>query len=255
MPSQSSDTLSFGRYLKAIRESRKIALSSVADQLRVSIWHLMLIEAEDHDKLPDEVYVKGTVKAYAEAVGVDPADIIERYEINRRVWRRSLESEQELLKSGKRSVFRMMLALGVLSAVAFASITAVNRFQIPAGKSSEESPETHATDPKAFVFFEHDAQTPDPLEENTYTLNDRLRLKFVAMSEIRIEIRIDDGIHEHYMLNPKDELQVEAAEHFHFMISDANGARIYFNEQAVYLKGEPGESVNVLIRKKQAGQP
>lgn len=247
--------LSFGRYLKAIRESRNMALSTVADQLRVSIWHLMLIEAEDHEKLPDEVYVKGTLKAYAETIGVDPADIMERYEINRQAWRRSVKSEQELLKSGKHSVYRMMVALGALAAVVVISIVLFDRFHAPGGIDPKEDADAKREEPLEFVLFEQAVGHHDETENPVYTLNDRLRLKIVAVSETRIRLRIDDSKQEQLTLNPRDEMQVEASERFALVVSDPQGINVYFNGKRIDLQGKPGESVSVLLRKKITETP
>ncbi len=247
--------LSFGRYLKAIRESRRIAISSVADHLRVSIWHLMLIETEDHEKLPDEVYVKGTLKAYAEVIGVDPADIVQRYEINRKAWLESAKSEQDLMRSGKHSVYRMTVALGVLLIVVIISITVFKGLNAPVTEYMDEPGLAASQAPQAFVFFEHEPAPPGDNEEYAYTLNDRLRLKLVALAETRIHLAIDGHSPEQYTLNPRDEMQVEASEALHLTLSDTHGVKVFINNHAVNLKGAPGEAVNVLIRKKEAEKP
>ena len=248
---QTPYTQSFGRYLKAIRESQGIALSSVADHIRVSIWHLMLIETEDHEKLPDEVYVKGTLKAYAETIGVDPADIVQRYEMNRRVWLESSKSEQDLIRSGKHSVYRMIVSLGVLLIVVIASTTLFKGMNAPIKDYMDETGHAASQTPQAFVFFEHQI-APGDNEENDYTLNDRLRLKLVARAETRINLSIDGRSHEQYTLNPRDEMQVEASEALHLILNDTQGVRVYINNQAVNLKGAPGEALNVLSHKQEA---
>ncbi len=53
------ETISFGRYLQAIRLEKKISLEQVAEQTRVGLRNLLLVEQEDHEQLPAEVYVKG----------------------------------------------------------------------------------------------------------------------------------------------------------------------------------------------------
>jgi len=250
----SSHSTSFGRYLKAIRENRNIAISSVADQLRVSVWHLSLIEAEDHEKLPDEVYVRGTLRAYAEYIGVDPADIIERYEINRSVWLQSTAAEREILSSGKHSVFRMTVALCVLALVVVTSIMFSEKY------SHRELPGSAAIVPDAaghidFVYYASDIPDED-VESGTFQAdipgNHRdgwIHLRLVALSEIRVEIHIDDGERESFRFNPKDEMRVEAKEQFRLYVSDAGGIRIYLNDHPLAMDGEPEQGVNIVIRK------
>lgn len=250
----SSHSASFGRYLKAIRESRNIAISSVADQLRVSVWHINLIEAEDHAKLPDEVYVRGTLRAYAEYIGIDPADIIERYEINRSAWLQSTAAEREILSSGRYSVFRMTVALGVLAAVAVTSIILFEKY------SPRELPVTVTEAPEAaghadFVYYAseipHEGVGSETLQADTPG-NHRdgwIHLRLVALSEIRVEIHIDDGEKESFRFNPKDEMRVEAKEQFRLYVSDAGGIRIYLNDHPLAMDGEPEQAVNIVVRK------
>ena len=250
----SSHSTSFGRYLKAIRENRNIAISSVADQLRVSVWHLSLIEAEDHGKLPDEVYVRGTLRAYAEYIGVDPADIIERYELNRKAWLQTTAAEREILSSGRYSVFRMTVALCMLAAVAVTSIILFEKY------SPRELPVTVTEAPEAaghadFVYYAseipHEGVGSETLQADIPG-NHRdgwIHLRLVALSEIRVEIHIDDGERESFRFNPKDEIRVEAKEQFRLYVSDAGGIRIYLNDHPLAMDGEPEQDVNIVVRK------
>ena len=250
----SSYSASFGRYLKAIRESRNIAISSVADQIRVSVWHLSLIEAEDHEKLPDEVYVRGTLRAYAVYIGVDPADIIERYEINRNAWLHATAAEREILSSGRYSVFRMTIALCVLAAVA---VTSISLFEKHAHRElpgpATETPEVAGL--ADFVYYASEipdeAGRSDSLQAGAFgnRMDGWIHLRLVALSEIRVEIHIDDGEKESFSFNPKDEMRVEAKEQFRLYVSDVGGIRIYLNDHPLDVDGEPGQDVNIVIRK------
>ena len=56
------DSLSFGRYLQAIRLEKKISLEEVSAQTRIGLSSLSMIEQEDIERLPDEVFVKGFLR-------------------------------------------------------------------------------------------------------------------------------------------------------------------------------------------------
>ena len=80
MPSfEDKVTLSFGRYLQAIRLEKAISLEVVSKETRIRKDMLALIEEENHNKLPDEVFVKGFIRAYAEAIGADGDEAVRRY--------------------------------------------------------------------------------------------------------------------------------------------------------------------------------
>lgn len=252
----SSPSLSFGRYLKAIRESKNIALSTVAEQIRVSVWYLTLLEAEDHEKLPDDVYVKGTLRAYAKTIGVDSDDIIERYEINRRAYKQALQSERDLLASGKHSAMRMVTALGALAVVVMFSIMTFNRLDAPSGDTETGGGSADSETPLEFVFFEDTprktAESVENNENRAYQWNGRMHLRLVATSENRIELRIDDGKTTYYQLHPKDEIQVEASERLALYVDDTDGIRIYFNGRPVAPEGSPDKGTRMLFRGKRA---
>ncbi|MFC1489532.1 helix-turn-helix domain-containing protein, partial [Thermodesulfobacteriota bacterium] len=73
------NSLSIGRYLKTIRREKGISLKEVSRKTKIGVDTLLLIEKEDHEGLPGEVFVKGFLRAYAKAVGVDDDVVIQRY--------------------------------------------------------------------------------------------------------------------------------------------------------------------------------
>ena len=75
------ESLSFGHYLQAIRLEKKISLEKVSEETRIGLDILKLIDKEDHDNLPAEVFVKGFLRAYARAIGADGEEAVWRYEL------------------------------------------------------------------------------------------------------------------------------------------------------------------------------
>lgn len=71
---------SFGSYLSREREFRKISLKEVASATRIGSATLQAIEQDDFKKLPGKAFVRGYLKAYAQHVGLDVADVLLRYE-------------------------------------------------------------------------------------------------------------------------------------------------------------------------------
>ena len=53
------ESISFGRYLQSMRLAKKISLEKVSSETRIAVSNLQLIEKEDLEALPDEVFVKG----------------------------------------------------------------------------------------------------------------------------------------------------------------------------------------------------
>ncbi|MDQ8758066.1 DUF4115 domain-containing protein [Sphingosinicella sp. LHD-64] len=66
---------SIGERLKEAREASGIPLEQIASQTRIPIRHLQHIENEEWDALPAVTYSIGFARAYANAVGLDGAEV------------------------------------------------------------------------------------------------------------------------------------------------------------------------------------
>lgn len=69
------DILSVGERLRLAREAKGMSLDDVASRTRIPIRHLQNIETEDWDALPAATYAIGFSRNYANAVGLDGAQI------------------------------------------------------------------------------------------------------------------------------------------------------------------------------------
>lgn len=90
--------MSFGQKLKTERESQGLSLEDVADTTRIGIHHLRALEQDDFDALPDDVFVKGYLRAYAECLDADPDLVIEAYNLERQ----SRKTEQAAKRNNER---------------------------------------------------------------------------------------------------------------------------------------------------------
>jgi cytoskeletal protein RodZ len=70
---------SLGQELKKDREARGISLKTVADVTRITQRYLEAIESDRLDLLPGGFFIKGILRAYAGAVGLDEDAVLERY--------------------------------------------------------------------------------------------------------------------------------------------------------------------------------
>ncbi len=240
----------FGRYLKAIREQKGISLNAVADFICVGLWQLALIEAEDHERLPDEVYVKGILRAYAKAIGVDPDDIVARYRLALNAYKLNARAEADILRSGKRSFPRMLLALGVLLAIVCGSLFSFYEFSggrtgVAAGNNPTPVPPDIAWAEAAVPEI-----VPQPQASQVEYAPNKLHLMIEVVSETTINVQVDDQKYTKYRLEPNDEVQLEASRRFNLLISDADGVRVRLNGQPVNIPGESGQSVNLVLTQK-----
>lgn len=76
---------SIGGRLRAEREVRGMSLEEVARATRIPLTSLERLEGDRFDDLPGEVFVRGFLKAYARALGIDADDVLAQYSSARRV--------------------------------------------------------------------------------------------------------------------------------------------------------------------------
>jgi cytoskeletal protein RodZ len=67
---------SFGGQLRKLREQRRVTLEVIEKRTKVSIALLRSLEEGGCEGWPGGIYSRGYVRAYAEAIGVDPDHVL-----------------------------------------------------------------------------------------------------------------------------------------------------------------------------------
>jgi cytoskeletal protein RodZ len=78
-----NDTL--GSFLRQQRERHRMSAAELSRVTRIPKSSIEAIESDRFDELPGEVFVRGFLKAYAQAVSVLPAEVLARYTSSRRI--------------------------------------------------------------------------------------------------------------------------------------------------------------------------
>jgi len=68
-----------GRELKELRERMGLELETISKETKINLKILESLEEETFEKLPALVYLKGFLKSYAQALGLDPQKVVEGY--------------------------------------------------------------------------------------------------------------------------------------------------------------------------------
>jgi cytoskeletal protein RodZ len=64
------ETANFGTVLREARERRQVSLADIAQQTKVSVTSLQLLEEGKLADLPHETFVRGFIRSYARIVGI-----------------------------------------------------------------------------------------------------------------------------------------------------------------------------------------
>jgi len=62
------------------RERRKISIETICNETKVSVRHLLALEAGEYRELPGGVFRRGIVRSYLGALGLEESSWIERFE-------------------------------------------------------------------------------------------------------------------------------------------------------------------------------
>lgn len=71
-----------GEALREAREERGLSLDDAAEETRIRATHLAALEREEYERLGGNVYVRGFIRSYARAVGIDPERLLADHPIS-----------------------------------------------------------------------------------------------------------------------------------------------------------------------------
>ncbi|MEJ5166692.1 MAG: helix-turn-helix transcriptional regulator, partial [Thermoanaerobaculia bacterium] len=96
---------SVGYLLKRTREVREIELEEVSKKTKISVRFLQAIEEGRWSILPGDVFVKGFIRAYAQYLGLNPEEVVEKYVQERMPKERAVEDTIKKKPRGKNFIW------------------------------------------------------------------------------------------------------------------------------------------------------
>ena len=238
------ESLSFGRYLQTIRLEKKINLEQVSQQTRIGLGNLLLIEQENHEQLPAQVYVKGFLRSYAKAIGADGDEVIRRYESCLDIVQKISDSESDSKGIARGIWWKLLISLVLLIGIIGSSLFAVFFFrQTP---DADNPPEQKTTAEKEQAVDTQAAQQGlDPDAKPVKAVPEKWLLHVTAVEETWLKVIMDEKGSNEYHLNTGDELELEAVTGFNLLIGNAGGIKLTLNDKPVPISGKSGEVVTI----------
>jgi cytoskeletal protein RodZ len=242
------NALSFGRYLRALRATQHISLLSVAQETRIGVEQLRLIEKEDHDRLPPEVFVIGFLRSYAAVLGADGDEVIRRYRASLNEYRQAIQSEADFKVLNKRFWPRLLFAVGVYVMVVAVGLTGLHLH----GRSwpeSDHTPDVSAPAPAEAGRSQRAETTAvvEPAEAAKVATPDVQHLKIAAHEEVWLRITIDDRQPRELRLKAGDQLELEARQGFRIIIGNAGGVKLVLNDKPWPISEVSGQVVQLQL--------
>jgi len=129
-----TDQSSFGKYLETERKLRNISIDEIAVSTKIKVEYLKAIESDEFERLPNETFIKGYIRAYAKFCGMNEDEVLINYEFFDQLnhgQRSDDESEHESVGlAHQKKLFYIILMALVLIAV-FIFLWSLNHDPLP----------------------------------------------------------------------------------------------------------------------------
>ncbi|MBU4258582.1 MAG: DUF4115 domain-containing protein [Proteobacteria bacterium] len=246
---EDKNSLSFGHYLKSIRLEKGISLEEISNETKIRVDSLLLIEKEDFDRLPAEVYVKSFLRAYAKAVGADEEEAVRRYESSSFTLKKSDKYEAESESFSNKFWHRIVLAIGTLLGIIVLSVLLISIFREQTSLNGQFNQKIAGENIQGnSIKFPKDNDLIQRIDnKNSEDTTHKLLLDIIAVEETWMKVSIDDLGAKEYSLHTGDRLELEATSGFNLIIGNATGVNLTLNDKPVNIEGKNGEVVNIQI--------
>lgn len=233
------EKLSFGMYLKKARLENGLSIDDVLNQTRISKYVIQQIEEENRKNLPEDVFLKGFLKAFAETVGVDPDDVLMRYKDfcsndEDVVEKNDDEHLDNPVISNKVVVCCILIAILILFSLVFFS------------SSKDDSLSKEVIEERDVVVLADEENTTTE-EKKTDIISEELLLEIVCVEETTLKISSDGGIPTEHNLQPEDILELKADKQYNILIDNTCGVTLFLNNDPVVVPGKCGQTVNIQL--------
>ncbi len=266
---------SLGEYLKREREFRKISLQEISQKTKIREKILRDLEGGQIDSIESPVFVKGYLKAYARYVGLDPEDVVLRYEA-------SLKKEETPPPPPKKPVedtpkqWSLRYIVLPVSVLLLLGILLFLTLQKPMKmETHQESPEETKAAALPVPTLKSDQPTPMKAEDvSTPTVASRKRpmvipppihplrrstspspprpipgieLELAALEDTWIQIQIDETPATEIFLRPGEVISRRGEQYIDIKIGNAGGLRVVHNGEDLGRLGDSGEVIYLSI--------
>ena len=273
-----------GQYLKRERELRNISLKEISSATRIRENLLTAIEEDRHDLLPAPVFVKGFLVAYGKHVGLDPSDVVLRYESDLKDLH-GYEEKESPAQQKKR--WNKGFLLGTIIVMVGIGIILFNPWREPKEREDQapvywgetpmvqeeflpppDLPEREETPPpteetislKQLPAIEEPisvkrappAETPlaERMAEPKEMDREDLTLQIQAFEETWIALQVDSDLPREITLRAGETFSQRADDHIKLKIGNAGGVDVTFNGKPLGYLGDPGKVVRLSLTQK-----
>jgi transcriptional regulator with XRE-family HTH domain len=232
----------FGRYLQTVRLERGLRLEAVADETRIAPSTLKAIEAEDFDRLPPDVFLKGFLRAFARAVGADEREALALYLEHCRFQEAGRPAAASPSAARSAGAWKLGALLAAFAGLIVLSLLAYRYWSL------ERTAEAPPQPPAAAVPAAAPVRPPSEATKRPHMPAGPVYVLVIsAQDESWVKVSIDQGTPSEYHLKAGGQLRLEAATGFNLLVGNAAGLKMTLDNRPVPVPGRRGEVVNLQL--------
>lgn len=281
---------SIGEFFKQARETKGLTLDEVAFKTRIHPSFLRAIEEGNFTKLPDQVFVKGFVRSYARALGVDEDEAVRQFLATAgSFYEKQAEGERLRLKQAedeRRKRANRNVVIGATGVALLGLIFMLSREQtmVTTRQAAEQVPSTSAASPQAEEALpstagEHEAPesaaaapsagpvgpqreeavglVQEPADPASALPLERVRperpplILDVEATELSwVVVQVDGAGLHEALLRPGERVRWKASDRFNVTLGNAGGVRVELNGKPVGPFGPSGKVARDIVFKR-----
>jgi len=214
-----------GRLLKKTREEKGQTLEDFSGLLKIRHDYLAALEDETYSFLPGDVFIKGYLRIYSNALGVNADYVVDLYKKQVDA-AHSLEAPPVKTKKAfnyKRYIAVSASAVIILLLVVLAVTRKYHEPAVTETRNMTKSPQPQPDAPKM------------------------LSLEIIATEEAWVSVNTGENGNDQRLLKPGDTAQWTAPESFSIRVGNAGGIKVKFNGRDIGSLGPSGKVINIVL--------
>ncbi len=250
---------SFGQYLRGLREERGKSLNEIAESTKIAVPNLESIEKDRYDLLPPRVFVKGFIRSYVQELGLDPIEVLQKFEdfTNKSELTDFVEEERVVFNKAPNSFFTSPWFTIILTGAGFISLvilllTGVTKIVTNStGAGARNRPSVVAAQPQGYDTSAGsgamDTALDNDFEESARTQSTKKTLEIRATSNSWVRIEPDTGPAEEIVMAPGDIHIFTARESFYLQTGNAGGIKLRLNGKDMPVFGKSNQGLSITL--------
>jgi len=235
---------SFGAYLREERENRELSLDEIVKKTKIQKKFLVALEEDRISELPTSAIVRGFIRSYAEAVGMDPKQAILKFEESQK----KLHPEKVKPKPRPDNTIKASHVI-IPGAVIFIIVAAAVTIYMTRNKPEPTPiPAPAPVIPKPAVPVVPPPVTPQPEEpEAIKYISPPFLVRVKAVEICWLIATIDEKTIREATLYPGNFFEVRADKKLSILLGNAGGVEITVNQAPIKPVGPHWKTARIMI--------